>query len=442
MAARIPSYVPEGLLLFAVVFSPLAFGAVEPWSRISLEIVLFLLLLACVARGARQPDHPINKTLLPASFALIALGVLQYLNPSSGTSPRSMFPTTASVSATGSELILWCSYASLIWCAPQVLNSRESVRRFAWALFILGVVIAIVGIVQRAHGNVAYYGLRPVRHGEPFGPYVNVDHAASLMVMSALTGAGVIVSRWFEFRNQPSSGQWFDVVARQATLLFLLGIIIFAIITTGSRGAVNSLAGALLLISLFSLKFVQTRRNFAGAKVLLFVVAVAYFSFLWINPRWIGYVESSLDASTSARLCMYRDGLRLLGDFPLWGVGLGSFRYVFPAYQGNAISGYVEHVHSDWLEFAVESGIVGGMILVTGLAAYIVSGISSWWRSPSRVLRSAAAGILASIIAFLIHSAVDFSFRIPANAIVFISLLSCLGSVSRGVVLRDPGPGV
>ena len=38
MKLRIPSYVPEGLLLFAVIFGPLAFGAVEPWSKAILEV--------------------------------------------------------------------------------------------------------------------------------------------------------------------------------------------------------------------------------------------------------------------------------------------------------------------------------------------------------------------------------------------------------------------
>ena len=93
-----------------------------------------------------------------------------------------------SSTALAEAVILWSAYAALLWCVPQVLTGRPALRCLAWTIFIVGAVVAIVGIS-------AYYGLRPVRHGDPFGPYTNYNHAASIMVMSLFAGLGLFFAR-------------------------------------------------------------------------------------------------------------------------------------------------------------------------------------------------------------------------------------------------------
>ena len=65
---------PEAVLLGAVIFGPLAFGATEFWSVSILEGLLFALAVLCATRGVFKWDHPIYKTVLPA--VLVPCGVL------------------------------------------------------------------------------------------------------------------------------------------------------------------------------------------------------------------------------------------------------------------------------------------------------------------------------------------------------------------------------
>ncbi|MDE2509724.1 MAG: hypothetical protein KGL74_01260, partial [Elusimicrobia bacterium] len=298
MRPRAPSWLPEALLLSAVVFGPLAFGAVEVWSRALLQMDLFLLLGACALRGAPLPNSPVYKTLLPAFLVVWAAAAVQWWAPHSSIGPASLLPFTASARATGRDLLLWTAYASLLWSAPQVLASRAALRRFVWTLFLLGAFIAVVGIIQRGQGNTAFYGLRPVRQGFPFGPYPNRDHAASMMVMAALAGLGLLLSRWPEFKARGGE-RLADFVASQAAAFFLLGIVLFGIISSLSRGAFNSLFAALWLTGLSATVFIKSRGLRRTARAAAVLGIPAYLAFLWFHPMWIGYIFKTPDLSVA-----------------------------------------------------------------------------------------------------------------------------------------------
>lgn len=427
MTRRMPAAVPEGLLLFCVAFGPLAFGAVEWWSRGILEAALLLLFAATALRGDAKRRYPSDRTLLPAFLFLLLLGAFQLLNPRPVSGPAGALPFTADPAATGRTLLLWACYAALVWSAPRVLGTREAQSRFAWTVFGVGVAVAAVGIVQLGQGNTAYYGLRPIRQGLAFGPYVNRDHAGSLLVMAAMTGGGLFLSRWSGYGRGRLGAS--DLAGSQAVLLFLLGVVLCGAFLTRSRGAFNSFFVALWAALLLATGSIARRGRRWAARVAVGALAPGYLLFLALNPAYIGHVLKAPDLSTAYRLSMYRGGLRMLADFPVWGVGAGAVQAAFPAYQERVVAGVVDHVHGDWLEAALQTGLAGTAVLATGLGAFAARAIQSWRgeRSPSRLALAGGAG--AAGLAFLLHQTVDFGFQIPANATVFLALI-CFWSVA------------
>lgn len=423
---RLSFVIPEALLLFSVVFGPLAFGGVEPWARLILQTAILLLFVSAAVRDSRTLPGT-SRAVLTVVLGLVALGLLQVANPRPWSHPSSPFPFTASVEATRNDLPLYISYAALLWSAPRVLETREAQERFAWTLFFLGVVIAIIGIAQRGQGNLSYYGLRPVRHGLPFGPYVNRAHAASMMVMAALVGSGLMLSRWFDLREAPAFSRA-ELVSSQIVGLFLLGIVFFAI-GSSSRGAFNSMLVSVGLAAFLATWFAGRSRRFLFRAV-LGGCALSYVVFLCLQPSWIGNVFRAPDLSTSIRLAMYRGGFLLLRDFPLWGVGLGAVQAVFPHYQEPLVTGVVDHVHSDWLELALQFGLAGWGAVVVVLSIVTMKIVQAWLRMSSPRSRCLIGGILAAVFAFLLHETVEFSFHIPANAVIFLCLVSCLSAAT------------
>ncbi len=428
--SRVPAFVPEALLLFAVVFAPLAFGAVEPWSRAVLEADLLLLAAACALRGGANYSQPVYRALLPAVVFVLGLAGLQLLNPRAAAGPAGLLPFTASAPETGGALLLWACYAALLWSAPQVLASCEARKRFLRTFFAVGTIVAVVGLLQRGQGNSAYYGLRPVRQGAPFGPFVNRDHAASFLAMSAAIGGGLFLARARRRSGGDSFGEKSDFAAAQIMILFALALTLAGLKAAGSRGAGDSFVLALWGVAALATGFVPRPGPRWAARAAVGAAAVAGALFAAARPSYVGWAQGAPDASTGYRLSMYRSGAAMLGDFPLWGVGLGAARAVFPAYQERMVVGLIEHVHSDWLEFPLEIGLVGGAVLAAGLAAFFIQILRAWSREASRGRRLLSGAALAAVVSLLIHEAVDFSFQVPGDAAVFLCLLSYLSAMA------------
>lgn len=430
MSQSIPAFLPEAVLLTAVVFGPLAFGAVETWSVAVLESLLILAALLCAARGLSVRRHPAYRTFLPAVGVLLVIGLAQVLNPHSAAMRASPLPFSAAGLETGRALLLWTSYAALLLAAPQILSTRAARSRFLWTVFGLGAVVAVIGLMQRGQGNAAYYGLRPIRHGNPFGPYTNYDHAASMLVLAAFSGLGLALSRWPLLRSIEQVGKLVEAWMLQLLIVFFLGVILYAIAYIRSRGAIHGMAfGAALVSAGAVLRFSQGKAR-AAAGALLVVTSVIYGVLMVRNKVMIGFERDA--SSTLFRLSLFKNSAEIAEDFPVFGTGLASYDAVFPAYENRGlVENRVDHVHNDWLELLIQTGITGFAAYVIGLTALYAAAVRGWFESRSFESRCLTAAALAATLSFCFHGMVDFSFQIPANAVLFLTLLICASASAQ-----------
>jgi O-antigen ligase len=82
----------------------------------------------------------------------------------------------------------------------------------------------------------------------------------------------------------------------------------------------------------------------------------------------------------------------------------------------------MDHAHNDYLEFLIEYGLVGGVLLAWFLLLCLVraaKGLEN--RERARQFGICFASLMA-MVAMLIHATVDFSLQIPANAGWFLVL--------------------
>ena len=86
----------------------------------------------------------------------------------------------------------------------------------------------------------------------------------------------------------------------------------------------------------------------------------------------------------------------IIRDRPWTGFGIGTFRYVYPAYATFDAGLVVEHVHNEFLEWAAEGGIIYAGLWAAAAGAILVPA----WRS----------GFGVGIIAVFLHSSVDYPF--------------------------------
>ena len=120
---------------------------------------------------------------------------------------------------------------------------------------------------------------------------------------------------------------------------------------------------------------------------------------------------------------MAHDTLRLWTAHPTLGAGLGAYGDAFPAFKSAHGEVRTTHAEDDALELLAESGLAG-VVIVVWLAALAARGLADrlrHGRDPFR--KSIAVGAAGAVAALAVHSLFDFNLRLPANALVFASLL-------------------
>jgi O-antigen ligase/tetratricopeptide (TPR) repeat protein len=319
-------------------------------------------------------------------------------------------------------------------------RNRENriVRRTAIAIIAVSTVVASWGLLSVLGAEIGNVEARAT------GPFVNPDHFANyLALMTPLALAGLLYPSSFV------EDSWRDLFRIMSGVAFLVASC--AIFMSLSRaGWIIWALGCFLLIrfTVFSHHFKapnrgleigaslgrRTRIAIGCAIVLLFLTGAAYLlgdrGEQLLGDRLNDTVSS--DASFASRAQVWRASLPMLRDFPLVGVGLGSWPEIFPRYQpapydrGN----FWNAAHNDYLQFFIETGIVGAalfLLLWSQLVVYVVRARAALSSHTFPLF----AALLAGAAAMAAHELADFSFRITPNAVLFCVMAGFALRISR-----------
>ena len=157
-----------------LMFGPVAFGSVEPWSIFTLETGATLLVLLWLAKQWIDGEVKIKWNPLFLPMAVFAVLIVIQL-AAGGTTYR--HDTVAGA-------LLYCAYAMLCFLSSQTLFRNFQARRLAFVFSIYGAALASFALLQGMASNGKLYWMRtPRMGGQIYGPYVNHNHYAGLMEM-------------------------------------------------------------------------------------------------------------------------------------------------------------------------------------------------------------------------------------------------------------------
>ena len=389
-------YATFGLLMFG----PLAFGAVEPWSIFVLEIGSVLLTLLWLAK--QWIDGEITIRWNPLYLPMAAFGVLILV--------QIIFRASAYLHATVSGALLFCAYGMLCFLSGQTLVRSAQARKLALIFALYGFVIAALALLQDVAPNGKLYWIRQPRIGGwIYGPYVNHNHYAGLMEL--LVPIPLILSCTHLAHEK-------ERIAAGIAAAVMTGTVFLC----GSRGVM------LAILTEFVVLAVIVVRQKKGARLAVGVgtFAVVLLGLLtWLGGKELTARVTSISAETRSeisggtRLTIDRDALHMLRNKPVLGWGLGTFPVVYPQFRTFYTNFFVNQAHNDYLQLLVETGLLGfGTMIwfVIVVCSRALAKIQNWMSDLS------GAVTLACLLGFsgiLVHSLFDFNLQIPANAALF-----------------------
>ncbi len=171
-------------------------------------------------------------------------------------------------------------------------------------------------------------------------------------------------------------------------------------------------------------------------------VSHAWHSFTATRATSVYEPTRLLSADSENRWVWWKEAAGAFSDRPVGGWGAGSFPVVHLLYRRDRLS--VNQPHSVPLQFLAETGVVGALLALGGLALLLVSATLALRRLPRGRNRLLGAALLAGAAAYLVHCLYDWDWDIPGvtlPALIFLGVLAASRG-SDGVPNRSAAAGL
>ena len=413
----------ESCLLFLIIFTPFAFGSVQPWSIAVFEVIAALMFLFWIFKMLTSGKFKFNRNpIIFLIFFLILYVFLQFFAsryaiylPAGGHGDMQYgIPNSIYAWATKTELLKVIAYTMIFLVTLNTIKTSRQITR------ILSVVIG-VGFLMGIFFLMRYFGVSVPRG------IINPDH------YSAYLGMIIPLALGFLFVRHQACDIRDTIFAKQILLFFCAIVMSTALFFTMSRGGMFSFIAALL----FMAGLVLARKSIKKKGWILSAVAI----FILLTIIWLGatpVVERILSIKVEiasryfgGRLPIWQGTIDIIKDNSLFGTGFGTFNYIFPKYEPERLAYHYAHAHSDFLELLSEVGIAGFSIFLLGLIAFAIHTFRHFRKRRDPYVIGMSIGIFGSLMSIFIHSSADFNLHIPAIAILVTIILALSTSILK-----------
>ncbi|MBR0931009.1 O-antigen ligase family protein [Bradyrhizobium diazoefficiens] len=305
---------------------------------------------------------------------------------------------------------------------------RMRARRLLWVIAISGAAYALYGVASfLIEPTMILWRDKTAYLGSVTGTFINRNTAAAYFGSCAVIWMLLIledVRRRLPERRLIWKRVWRDVsdipTREMLPKVSALMICLIAMFMTGSRAGVGlSLLAMIVAVTLFLRRDLPRRTGILSSLAASTAVALGLIYLLG------GRVSNRFDLQGLAdegRVEAWKSTLKIIGNNPWFGTGMGTFRWAFPPYRSPHISiyGVWDRAHSTPLELTSEVGIP--LTLLVGLAwsvMFVVLARGIFTRRRDVIIPLAAA---ATASLSLLHSSLDFTLQIPGYSIPFFTL--------------------
>lgn len=362
----------------------------------------------------------------PLLFNVTGCGPMQTAPPSFRA------PCTIDPAATWEATLLSSAYFCIYLVAAMVVRGRMRTKMLMLTFAISGGLQAIYAVLGAFAAGSEPGSLSSIASGS----FVNRNHLAGYLIICipaalaailADTRGGRLRDRWDWLRATLDLLLSRRLVIR-AGLLFMMIALVMTQSRLGNLGALTALLGTGLLYTGFH----HRQRLLPIALLFASLVIVD----LIIVDRWYGLdrvierVENT-EISQDTRALIWRDSQVLVRQYGQSGSGLGTFERAFEPVRGPDIQRRIDHAHNAYLEFRIETGWIGVLLLSALVLPHLLQ-LLRICRSRRRNVAAFGFFGLAALAGTLIQAVGEFGLQIPAIAASFIVILGASFGLQSG----------
>ena len=321
--------------LFALlIFTPLARGSVQPWAITIIEMLtLFALTLFLLERCLTWEWKWIKTPLDKPIIVLIILSIVSIIfSLHKQTSIRSF--------------ILLIDYLAIFYLVINTVRTRSQFRQLIYVILSVAVFLAVFGLFKNFGATFPWWDYPELHYGDRLmSTFGCPNHLAGYMEMSL-----PLLLSLFLLGFRPG-------------IAFILGylalLLLVALMLSLSRGGWIStlLSLAFMAVALLS------SRHFVRKKLLIILIAGSLLLALiaLVSTPVVERVKTAMEmeeeASFYSRVVAWGGVVEMISDYPLTGIGPGTFKTVFTQYQPPGLSAHFTMAHNDYLHFISETGL-------------------------------------------------------------------------------------
>lgn len=417
-----------------------------PLPRGGAEIIGALMLAALLAsdRSTFTRPGPVGWTIIAAHVALL----LQFipLPPALWTAlpgreaiaelDTAVFgapiwrPLTLDREATW-EALLFALPAASIYLAMRTGDEGRK-RAIAQGVAVAIAVAITMALVQTVGAEWAHpYADDRADNTFSNGFFTNHNHQATFLIMATL-----IVGAWYAGRDQRwgHKGDWTPIGFVDAALLVTSIIVAVCVLLAGSRAGYLLLAMALPagIGAWLAPHVAKLRSLMVPALIAVIAAGGALLVLPFLGGGALGIVGDRAALASDRRFDVWPQALETAWQVFPFGTGFGTFRPAYELFEPLDAVGvlYVNHAHNEYIQLAIEGGIVALLLCVILLALIALMGWRAWRELDEQRATQGRLAFLALLVLSL-HSLVDYPGRT-------ISIL-VLGAIGLALLVQNAG---
>lgn len=298
------------------------------------------------------------------------------------------------------------AFLLLYFIVVNNVHTMKELNSFLITMIIVGMLISVYGLIQTQGIDFSNWETGSA----PISTLGNVNFAAGyLITVIPLSLTMLLITR----------SHWRRTILALASLLMLGHLFL-----TKSRGA---WVGLTIALAIMGTSFLRKKLHGQGPKVkkvflpmtVTILILALFLSSPWGKP---GREEASSifdpdHPSNAFRILVWKSSLKMIKDNPFLGIGIGNFKLIYSRYRSleewkiSGINVQVLKGHNDYLQIASEMGLIG-----LGLFFWIIISMVKLYRIGKGDVTS---GLMAALMATLIHAFFSFNLQNPATSLYF-----------------------